>query len=44
MKLMSSELLEATSKEAKEDSPKTRPATIKERLTRMNPTLDGPDD
>ena len=44
MKLMISELLEATPKEAKEDSPKTTPATVKERLTRRNPTPDGPDD
>ena len=44
MKLMISELLEATPKEAKEDSPKTTPATVKERLTRRNPTPNGPDD
>ena len=44
MKLLISELLEATPKEAKEDSPKTTPATIKERLARRNPTPNGPDD
>ena len=44
MKLMSSELLEATPNEAKESSPKTTPATVKERLTRRNPTPNGPGD
>ena len=43
-KLMISELLEATPKEANESSPKTTPATVKERLTRRNPTPNGPDD
>ena len=39
---MISELLEATPKEANEDSPKTTPATVKERLARSTPTPDGP--
>ena len=43
-KLLISELLEATPKEAKENSPKTTPATVKERLARRNPTPNGPDD
>ena len=41
MKLMISELLGATLKEAKEDSPKTTPATVKERLARRSPTTMG---
>ena len=44
MKLMTSELLEATPKEAKDNSPKTTPATVNERLAISNPTPNGPDD
>ena len=44
MKLMISELLEATPKEAEEDAPKTTLATVKVRLGRSNPTLDGLED
>ena len=41
MKLMISELLEATPKEAEEDGPKTTPATVKVKLARSDPTPDG---
>ena len=44
MKLMISELLEATPKEAEEYAPKTTPATVKVRLARINPTPDGLED
>ena len=44
MKLIVSELREATPKEADEDAPKTTPATVKVRLARSNPTPDGPED
>lgn len=44
MKLMISELLEATPKEAEEYAPKTTPATVKVGLARSNPNPDGPED
>ena len=37
-------LLETTPKEAKENSPKTTPVAVKERLARRSPTPNGPDD
>ena len=37
MKLMNSGILEATPKEAKESTPKTTPATVKERLAIKTP-------
>lgn len=39
MKLMISEILEATPKEAKEATPNTMPGTVQERLTRKTPAL-----
>ena len=37
MKIMSSDILEATPREAKDNTPKTTLATVKERLTRKAP-------
>ena len=44
MKLMISELIEATPKEAEEEAPKTTPATVKQGLAARNSRPNGPED